>query len=377
MVFQCEPQQTFGYDYCLARCPSIASGVFEQVRVDRDADRPIADPRAIDVAVLDMNHGWPNVGHDAIVMAIQTIACDVREALLASRLRVRAISYDVRRGLVIPPRPDAHGAIYVGTGGPGHLDPRLNDGVSPASQGIREDSAWETPLFALFDAIHDTPAAALLGVCHTFGVMCRWLGVADPVLRGADKGGKSAGVVDNVLTPEAGSHAWFRHLVEEAQGYRISILDNRLFDLIPTGAWRDVQPLSYEALAAEHTQGASLTMMEVAHEVGGRMPRMLAVNHHPEVVNRARLLTLLWQKRARGEVSHAWYEERAAAMTQTLRDESTDRRLDLTSRYTFFEPLRFHIYQHVRRRAEALGESIDLDEAAVLDWASASRAARR
>jgi hypothetical protein len=63
-------------------------------------------------------------------------------------------------------------------------------------------------------------------------------------------------------------------------------------------------------------------------------------------------------------------------MTQTLRDESSDRGLDLTSRYTFFEPLRFHIYQHVRRRAAALGETIDLDEAAVLDWAAASRAAR-
>src|SRR5689334_15059183 len=143
MAFQCEPQHTFGYDYCMTRCPSIATGVFELVRVEREADRPSPDPRVLDVAVLDMNHGWPNVGHDAIVMAIQTIACDVREILLASRLRVRAISYDVRRGLVIPPRPDAHGGIYVGTGGPGHLDPRQNDGVSPGSQGIREDPGWE------------------------------------------------------------------------------------------------------------------------------------------------------------------------------------------------------------------------------------------
>jgi hypothetical protein len=114
-------------------------------------------------------------------------------------------------------------------------------------------------------------------------------------------------------------------------------------------------------------------MMEVDREADTVMPRILAVNHHPEVVNRARVLTLLWQKRARGEVSHAWYEERAAAMTQTLRDESSDRGLDLTSRYTFFEPLRFHIYQHLRRRAESLGERIDVDEAAVLDWARIAR----
>jgi len=60
-------------------------------------------------------------------------------------------------------------------------------------------------------------------------------------------------------------------------------------------------------------------------------------------------------------------------MTQTLRDESSARGLDLTSRYTFFEPLRFHIYQHLRRRAESLGERIDVDEAAVLDWARIAR----
>jgi len=370
MAFQCEPQHTFGYDFCITRCPSIATGVFEQIRVERDADQPAPDPRALDIAILDMNHGWPNVGHDAIVMGVQTIACDIREALLASNLRVRAISYDVRRGLVIPPKPGTgslSGGIYVGTGGPGHLDPRQNDGLRDGSQGIQENPAWESPLFGLFDAIHDDRQAALLGVCHTFGVMCRWLGVARPVLRGPDKGGKSAGILDNVLTTTAGVHAWFKHLVDEAHGPHISILDNRLYDLIPTGDWRDVQALSYEA------SGESLTMMEVDREADTVMPRILAVNHHPEVVNRARVLTLLWQKRARGEVSHAWYEERAAAMTQTLRDESSDRGLDLTSRYTFFEPLRFHIYQHLRRRAESLGERIDVDEAAVLDWARIAR----
>jgi hypothetical protein len=201
------------------------------------------------------------------------------------------------------------------------------------------------------------------------------------VLRGPEKGGKSAGIVDNVLTSTARTHAWFHHLAEDARdGCRISILDNRLYDLIPTARRTDVLALSFESGngAGCSAMGESLTMMQVATATNGAevMPRILAVNHHPEVVNRSRLLTLLWQKRARGEVSHAWYEERAAAMTQTLRDEASDRALDLTSRYTFFEPLRFHIYQQVRQRAEALGAPIDLDEAAVLDWAAASRAAR-
>ena len=92
------------------------------------------------------------------------------------------------------------------------------------------------------------------------------------------------------------------------------------------------------------------------------MPRMLAVNHHPEIVNRTRVLMVLWQKRARGEVTHQWYEERARAMTQTLRDEDSDRRLDLTSRYTLVEPLRFHLYRQIRLRAARLGRPTTLHE---------------
>ncbi len=98
---------------------------------------------------------------------------------------MRVLSYDVRRGHQIPERPGRRHQIYVGTGGPGHLDPRLNDGVSPGSQGIAEDPGWEAPLFELFDGIRAADDAALLAVCHTFGVMCRWLGIADVVLAGA------------------------------------------------------------------------------------------------------------------------------------------------------------------------------------------------
>ena len=42
---------------------------FEYVRLDGGA-LPPADPARLDVAILDMNHSWPNVGHDAIVHAI-------------------------------------------------------------------------------------------------------------------------------------------------------------------------------------------------------------------------------------------------------------------------------------------------------------------
>ena len=204
MPFDCQFRSTHGQDVCVDSCPTTGTApTFVFARVERPADLPPVEPHTIDVAVLDMHHGWPNLGHDAIGYGIQNIVCDVTPALRAAGLRVRVLSYDVRRGHQIPEAPgDRHG-IYVGTGGPGHLDPRLNDGVSAGSQGIKEDPAWEPKAFALFDAIRADRQAALLAVCHTFGVMCRWLGIADVVLRGEEKGGKSSGIADNLLTDAA------------------------------------------------------------------------------------------------------------------------------------------------------------------------------
>jgi hypothetical protein len=379
MLFECGLQQARGEAFCLEECPARAAGVFEYVRVEREAERPADDPSAVDVVILDMNHGWPNIGHDAIVMGIQTMACEIREELLAAGLHVRAVSYDVRRGGVIPSAPDPHGdgGLFVGTGGPGHLDPRRNDGVSEGSQTIAENPAWEAPLFAWFDAVRAHPQAALLGICHTFGVMCRWLRLAEPVLRGSEKGGKSAGVIDNVLTPAASAHPWFQRMIAESpDGPRIRILDNRLYDLIPAEDARvrlDIAVLSHETRGTGGPPGDSLTMIEVARDANGVMPRILAVNHHPEIVNRTRVLMVLWQKRAKGEVTHQWYEERARAMTQTLQDEDSDRRLDLTSRYTLVEPLRFHLYRQIRRRAARTGRPTGLHEDRILEAAPVSR----
>jgi hypothetical protein len=374
MLFECDLQAARGDAFCPGECPARDPAIFEYVQVEREADRPARDANAVDVAVLDMNHGWPNVGHDTIVMGLQMMACDVRHELKDAGLRIRVVSYDVRRGSVIPPAPDADGGLFVGTGGPGHLDPRRNDGVSWGSQTIVEDPSWEAPLFAWFDAVRAHSQAALVGVCHTFGVMCRWLGIAEPVLRGPEKGGKSAGVLENLLTPEAVKHPWFHRLVEESPGgVRIRVLDNRLYDLIPTNERPDVSLLSVETVGVGGRAGASLTMFELARDAGGIMPRVLAVNHHPEIVNRTRVLMVLWQKRARGEVTHEWYEERARAMTHTLRDEDSDRRLDLTSRYTFVEPVRFQLYKQVRLRAARAGRSTTIHEDRILEAAAVAR----
>jgi hypothetical protein len=368
MPFDCQHRQRHGPDICLTDCPAQrAEGGCLYARVERDADRPPADPAIIDVALLDMHHGWPNLGHDAIVHAVQNVVCDWQPALAAAGLSFRVISYDVRRGLQVPEPPPGRHAIYLGTGGPGHLDPRRNDGRSEGSQGIAEDPSWEPPLFALFDRIRADQSAALLAVCHTFGVMCRWLGIADARLRGPEKGGKSAGILENVLTPEAAAHPWFGRFSRELPDRRrFRVLENRLYDLIPRQdpPGHGVVAIAYETQGVGGPPGDALTMVEVARDDTGAMPRILGVNHHPEIVNRPRQLTILRKRMERGEVSPAWFAERSAALTQDI-EEHGDRALQLTSSYTLFGPLRYYLLREARRRAAALGRQLELDPALV------------
>jgi hypothetical protein len=104
-------------------------------------------------------------------------------------------------------------------------------------------------------------------------------------------------------------------------------------------------------------------MMEVARDEAGVMPRVFGVNHHPEIVNRARLLVTLEAQFARGDVTRAWYEERKQTLTEPIADEWGDRLIHLTSSYTFMAPLRFQLYKLARLRGEALGQRLAIDEA--------------
>lgn len=366
MPIACRYKVAHGPEFCVTDCPaSAAASVFRYVRIERPDDIPAADERAAEVAVLDMNHGRPNLGHDSLVHAVLDAACDLIEPLSASGLFVRVLSYDVRRAGMIPEPPGGRFVLYLGSGGPAHIDPRLNDGVSEGSQGIREDPSWEKPLFALFDAIAGDEAAALLGVCHTFGVMCRWSGAAEARLRGGDKGGKSSGVLENVLTAEAERHPWFARFARELGGRRrLRIIDNRLFDLIPSGAPlpEAYLPIGYETLGVGGPRGDALTMLEFARDPAGLMPRVFGVNHHPEIVDRGRQRLILEQKLEKGEVTQEWYRERALALSHSYPDENSDRRLHVTSDYTLLGPLRYYLYRQVRLRAQALGKQVDVHE---------------
>lgn len=364
--YTCQRKRERGKDVCLTDCAARAHGVFEYARVEAPGDLPPADASVVDVAVLDMNHEWPNLGHDSLVQAVRDAACDLVPVLEPAGLRVRAVSFEVRRRHMIPEGPGGRFALYLGTGGPGHLDPRKNDGVSPGSQGIHEDPAWEAPLFALFDAILGSDAA-LVAVCHSFGVMCRWSGVARPEMRSEAKGGRSAGVMENFLTAEALGHPWFGRLAREMPDRRrVRVVDHRLFDLVPDEERRgDVLPIGYETRGIDGPPGEALTMAEWARDRAGIMPRVFAVNHHPEIVDRGRQVLVLREKLARGEVSEEWARERERIMTDTYPDDARDLRLHLTSDYTLMGPLRFHLVRAVRRRAESLGRPSALHEDAI------------
>ena len=311
---------------------------FEYVRLE--GSTPEASRDRIDVALLDMNHSWPNVGHDSLVHAVIEAAEAHREALVAAGTKVRVLSYDVRRRLQLPDSPNGRFRLYIGTGGPGHLDPRLNDGVSEFSQGIAETAEWEAPLFRLFDAIVAHPDAALIGICHTFGLICRWSGVARPVLRHE----KSSGMPENVLSDEGVEHPWFGRFANRLNdGRHFRVIDNRLFDLIVQS------PGDANLVAFEEESAEALTMMELVRDAGGTMPRVFGVNHHPEIIDREHIMTVLEEKRGQGEVSDSWYRERAGTMRELFHGEA-ERQSRLTSEFTLLGPLRFHVSRLIEER---------------------------
>lgn len=314
----------------------LAYDFFEYVRVT--GSEPPPDPDRIDVAILDMNHSWPNLGHDSLVHAVLESAEPLRDTLVAAGAKVRVFSYDVRRTLQIPQSPNGRFQLYLGTGGPGHLDPRRNDGVNEESQGIVESPAWEAPLFRLYDDIAAHDSAALLGVCHSFGLLCRWSGAARVVLRAE----KSSGMPENVLTPGGASHPWFSQFAGRlTDGRHFRVVDNRLFDLVAN------QSSSANVIAREEENSDGVTMVEFARNAEG-LPRILGVNHHPEIVDRVHITTVLEKKHARGEVSDDWYRERVVTMRDLFSRFEGDSRL--TSEYTLLGPLRHHLNRIVSER---------------------------
>jgi hypothetical protein len=299
---------------------------FEAVRVVDASRVPAADPACIDVALLDMNAGFANVGHDAILAIVRDAAVALHEELEAQGRRIRVFSYAVRDKLAVPDHDSGRHTIYLGTGGPGHLDPRRNNAEGGTLE-IVEDPAWEAPLFRLFDAIAGDPKAAFFGVCHSFGLICRWSGAAEPVVRGPEKGGARSGVGTNVLTPEALSHPYFSQLaqLQNAQG-GVPVLDSRYYDLRPLSpAPPGIVPIAFESAQLGSGAGDALTMLEVARDPDGR-PRFFAVNNHPEIGAPERIAAILQRLLDSGAMTLEVYKQRVRILP-VLRDDRSDERL--------------------------------------------------
>ncbi len=317
---------------------------FEVVRIEAPSDVPPREPWVIDVALLDMNHNFPNVGHDAIVTLVRDAVLAHDAALAGAGRRVRLLSYEVRDRLMVPDHAEGRHRLYLGTGGPGHLDPRHNThklGV----QEIREDPSWEAPLWRLFEAVAADEDAALFGVCHTFGLLCRWSGIAEPVLRGPEKGGHRSGVGTNVLTAQAFAHPWFAGFSHPS----VPVLDSRYYDLLPTSAAfpAGVTPIAYESSPADDRPGEALTMVELARERDGSAPRFFGVNSHPEIGSSKRVRGLLDRMLKNGTITPEVHAERSAILP-VLRDDRGAERL-LVARRVFGDL----VDRHVGRLARA------------------------
>ena len=141
----------------------------------------------------------------------------------------------------------------------------------------------------------------------------------------------------NFLSDEAAAHPWFAQFAERLPDHRhFRVLDNRLFDLVSNDS-DSIRPLAFESESKR-----VLTMIEVASDSSSGIPRIFGANHHPEIIDREHILAVLEEKRAHGEVSDSWYEERAGTMANLFHGEQ-ERQSRLTSEYTLLGLLRHHV----------------------------------
>jgi hypothetical protein len=176
--------------------------------------------------------------------------------------------------------------------------------------------------------------------------------------------------VESILTDEALAHPWFsRFAAQLPDGRRFKSLDSRLFDLIPSS--RSFPPgviaLSLEVDRRTRIEGEALTMLEFARDRGGTLPRILALNHHPEIRDRSRQRQVLEAMMARGEVSRDWYEERSRSLAEAFDSPESEAAVMITTRYALLDPLRFHLGQKVRERLQQLDAGAPSDANGVSD----------
>lgn len=312
---------------------------FDFIRVPSDGSLPPALDRTLDVVILDMNHSVANLGHDSLVHAVHESSRALKQE---TGIGVRVLSFDVRGSRSFPNFDMGRFRLFIGTGGPGHLDPRANDGSAPWSENVVDDPFWEKPYSELLESIVRDESVAYIAFCHSFGMLARWAGIARPVLRSEGQGGKSHGIVTYILTGDALRHPWFSRFHDELfDRPRFRVLDSRQFDLVPNRR-NGYVPLAYEA-DRDGGYANALTMIELERDRNGIMPRVFAANHHPEVVDIRHMVDVLDEKLEKGEVTADWRQKRYESLVAFWNEPDVDERMRRTSRYTLLDLLAYHL----------------------------------
>lgn len=247
---------------------------FEHLRASSRVPAPMAG--WLDVALLETS-GAASPACAAMVEVVETAAA---LALASPAPALRLISFDAARGEF--PEPGRF-QLHLAAGEPGTPHP---DG-------------HEARCAELLDAIVGDDATAMLATGGLFDLVCRWAGVGAVRMRAERVRGPSV----TRLSREAMQHPWFTQFAHELPDHQHFLaLDDRITDVILEDAGKTV-PVAFEASGA-----SALTMLEIARDREGSMPRFLAMTHHPQ-----------------------------------LTPSSSDRRERSTAQYTLFEPLQFHL----------------------------------
>jgi hypothetical protein len=93
-------------------------------------------------------------------------------------------------------------------------------------------------------------------------------------------------------------------------------------------------------------------MVEFARKPNG-VPRIFAVNHHPEIPDALELAELLERKLAQREVTRDWYESRAALVDELLRRNHSEPARLLAAGYSFGFLLRDGLREAVEAASKA------------------------
>lgn len=259
-----------------------------------NASEGVPDPsRAhLDAALLETGSARPSAATDAMVRLVRAEVEHMAIELGASDIALRLIRFDLTERMEVPK--------------PGRFRLHLVAGEPAEDSRAAGPAVGETAVARLLDGIVGDPAAALLATGDGFDLVCRWAGVG--AVR--DRAERARATSVNRLSREAMQHPWFEQFARELPDHQhFPVSDDRWTDTILEDAGKAV-PIAFEASGV-----SPLTMLEVARDVEGLMPRFLAMRHHPQLTR-----------------------------------HDGDALEKITARYTLLEPLRFHL----RRLATAM-----------------------